>query len=35
MKDYRTLHLDTNSSKRTACSKILYGCKWRQYTTQI
>ena len=27
MKDYPTLHLDTNKSKGTACSKKVYGCK--------
>jgi hypothetical protein len=27
MRDYLTLHLDTNSSKGTACSKKGYGCK--------
>ena len=27
MRDYSTIHLDTNSSKGTACSKIRYGCK--------
>ena len=27
MRDYPTLYLDTNSSKRTACSKKEYGCK--------
>jgi hypothetical protein len=27
MRDYPTLHLDTNSSKGTACSKKGYGCK--------
>ena len=26
--DYPTLHLDTKSSKGTACSKKGYGCKW-------
>jgi len=41
MRDYPTLHLDTNSSKGAACSKKGYGCKWtwetiQQYTeTQI
>jgi hypothetical protein len=41
MRDFPTLHLDTNSSKGTACSKKGYGCKWtwetiQQYTwTQI
>jgi hypothetical protein len=28
MRDYPTLHLDTNSSKGMACSKKGYGCKW-------
>jgi hypothetical protein len=28
MRDYLTLHLDTNYSKGTACSKKEYGCKW-------
>ena len=27
MRDYPTLHLDTNSTKGTACSKKEYGCK--------
>jgi hypothetical protein len=27
MRDYPTLHLDTNESKGTACSKKGYGCK--------
>jgi hypothetical protein len=27
MRDYPTLHLDTNSSKGTACSQKGYGCK--------
>ena len=27
MKDYPTLHLDTNKSKGTACSKKVYECK--------
>ena len=26
-KAYQTLHLDTNKSKGTACSKKEYGCK--------
>jgi hypothetical protein len=26
MRDYPTLHLDTNASKGTACSKKRYGC---------
>jgi hypothetical protein len=29
---YSTLHLDTNLSKGTACSKKWYGCKWTQVT---
>ena len=28
MRDYLTLHLDTNYSKGTTCSKKGYGCKW-------
>jgi hypothetical protein len=27
MRDYPTLHLDTQSSNGTACSKKWYGCK--------
>ena len=27
MRDYPTLHLDTNYSKETVCSKKGYGCK--------
>jgi hypothetical protein len=27
MRDYPTLHLDTNPSKGTACSKTGHGCK--------
>ena len=27
VRDHPTLHLDTNSSKGTACSKKGYGCK--------
>ena len=27
MRGYLTLHLDTNESKGTACSKKGYGCK--------
>jgi hypothetical protein len=34
MRDYSTLHLDTNLSKGTACSKTWYGCKWTWETTQ-
>jgi len=28
MRDYPTLHLDTNQFKGTAFSKTGYGCKW-------
>ena len=28
MRDYTTLHLDTDYSKGTACSKEGYGCKY-------
>ena len=28
MRNWLTLHLDTNKSKGTACSKKVYGCKW-------
>jgi hypothetical protein len=28
MRDYLTLHLDTNKSKGTACCKKGFGCKW-------
>jgi hypothetical protein len=31
---YRTLHEDTTSSKETACSKTIYGCKWGQRTIE-
>ena len=34
MKDYPTLHLDTNSSKGTVCSKKGYGCKCTWETIQ-
>ena len=27
MRDYPTLHVDTNQSKGTTCSKKGYGCK--------
>ena len=27
LRDYLTLHLETNSNKGTACSKKGYGCK--------
>ena len=35
MRDYPTLHLDTNKNKRTAGSKKGYGCKMnmRDYPT--
>jgi hypothetical protein len=28
MRDYQTLHLDTNQSKGKACGKKGYECKW-------
>jgi hypothetical protein len=28
-RDYPTLHLDTNLSKGTACSKKGSGCEWK------
>ena len=34
MRDYPTLHLDTNASKGTACSIKRYGCKWTWETIQ-
>ena len=34
MRDYPTLHLDTNQCKITACSKKGYGCKWTWETIQ-
>jgi hypothetical protein len=34
MRDFPTLHLDTHSSKGTACSKKGYGCKWTWETIQ-
>ena len=34
MRDYPTLHLDTNKSKETAGSKEGYGCKWTWETIQ-
>jgi hypothetical protein len=34
MKDYPTLHLDTNSSKGTTSSKKGYECKWTWETIQ-
>jgi hypothetical protein len=34
MRDYLTLHLDTNESKGTACSKKGHGCKWTWETFQ-
>ena len=33
MRDYPTLHLDTDSIEETACSKI-YECKWTWETIQ-
>jgi hypothetical protein len=35
MRDYLTSHLDTKSSKGTACSKKGYGCKWTRETIQL
>jgi hypothetical protein len=32
MIDYPALHVDTNKSKGTACSKNVYDCKWTRYT---
>ena len=32
MRDYPTLHVDTNFSKATACSKKEYGCDWTRKT---
>ena len=34
MRDYLTSHLDTKSSKGTACSKKGYGCKYTWETIQ-
>jgi hypothetical protein len=34
MRDYLTLHLDTNLSRGTACSKKGYRCKWTRETIQ-
>ena len=34
MREYPTLHLDTNKSKGTAGSKKGYGCKWTWETIQ-
>jgi hypothetical protein len=34
MRDCPTLHLDTNKSKGTACSKKGYWCKWTWETVQ-
>jgi hypothetical protein len=34
MRDYPTLHLDTNSSKGTACGNKGYGCRWTRETIQ-
>jgi hypothetical protein len=34
MRDYTTLHSDTDWSERIACSKKEYGCKWRWETIQ-
>ena len=35
MRDYPTLHYDTNCSKGTACSKKGYGLKWTWETIQL
>ena len=35
MRDYPTLHLDTNLSKGTACSKKGYGCTLTSQTIQL
>jgi hypothetical protein len=35
MRDYPTLHLDTNKSKGTIGSKKGYGCKWTWETIQF
>jgi hypothetical protein len=34
MRDYQTLHLDTNERKGTAYSKKGYGCKWTREIIQ-
>jgi hypothetical protein len=34
MRDYTTLHSDTDWSKGTACSKKEYGCDWTWETIQ-
>jgi len=34
IREYVKLHLDTNSSKGTVCSKNGYGCKWTWETIQ-
>ena len=34
MRDYPTLHLDTDSIEETACSKLWYECKWTWETIQ-
>ena len=34
MRDYPTLHLDTDKSEGTACNKIWYGCTWTWETIQ-
>jgi hypothetical protein len=34
MSEYSTLHLDTKSSKGTACSEKGYRCKWTLVTIQ-
>ena len=34
MRNYSTLHLNTNSSKETVCSKKGYECRWAWETIQ-
>jgi hypothetical protein len=34
MTDYPTVHMNTNESKRTTCSKKWYRCKWTWQTIQ-
>ena len=34
IRDYSTLHLDTNQSKGTVCSNKGYGCIWTRETIQ-
>jgi hypothetical protein len=35
MRDYPIIHLDTDKSKGTACSKKGHGCKWTWETIQL